>query len=376
MSGRRQPQPPPPSPTSGWVILLSVVAIVVSLGAAAFTVLRGGGFATSDSCRTLAWDALPNDSGLPDGWTVTAGNFYADGAGNSLVGPETADGSAPETLYLQVTCYGADSHLAMTRSHQSARAAGSTDAKDVAALGDESFATEDPSNGSTSIYVRRGGLVAVLVVPTALDLDDLDQAARAVDAAMASAGSTAARSTSRPPAASPTGAVDLPTAEASASDEPIATAVHGALELEALLPKAVGGVALTRQSTTGTTALGSDPAIQAALTTFLGKLGKTPADLQSAEAYDETGVSDVGIFAYRVAGIAGPVLGQAIVDSDSVAAGSGVTSTKQTIGGKAVTHIQYTEISEDDYVYVHGDAVFDVTTSDPATAIQALTALP
>jgi hypothetical protein len=152
--------------------------------------------------------------------------------------------------------------------------------------------------------------------------------------------------------------------------------MHGALELEALLPKAVGGVALTRQSTTGMTAIGSDPAIQEALTTFLAKLGKTPADLQSAEAYDEGGVSDVGIFAYRVAGITGPVLGQAIVDSDSVAAGSGVTSTKETIGGKAVTHIRYSEIVGDDYVYVKGDVVFDVTTSDPATAIQALTALP
>jgi hypothetical protein len=376
MSGRRQPQPPPPSPTSGWVILLSIVAIVASLGAVAFTVLRSGGAASSDSCRTLAWDALPNSSGLPDGWTVSAGNFYADGAGNTMAGPETADGSAPDTLYLQVTCYGADSHLAMTHSHQSALAAGGTDARSVPALGDESFATEDPTNGSTSIYVRRGGLVAVLIVPTSLDPGDLEQVARAVDNAMATAGSTAARPTNRPPPASPSGGVDLPTAEASASDEPLPTAMHGAIDLEAMLPKAVGGVALTRQSTTGTTALGSDPAIQAALTTFLGKLGKTPADLQSAEAYDETGVSDVAIFVYRVTGIAGQVLGQAIVDSDSVAAGSGVTSTKETVAGKAVTHIRYGDGTADDYVYVKGDVVFDVSTSDPATAIQALSALP
>jgi hypothetical protein len=293
-----------------------------------------------------------------------------------MAGPETADGSPPDTLYLQVTCYGADSHLAMTRSHQSALAAGGTDSKGVPALGEESFATEDPTNGSTSIYVRRGGLVAVLVVPTTLDPGDLEVVARAVDNGMASAGSTAARPTNRPPPASPTGGVDLPTADASASDEPVPTVMHGAVELEALLPKAVGGVALTRQSTIGTTALGSDPAIQAALTTFLGKIGKTPADLQSAEAYDETGNSDVGIFAYRVAGITGPVLGQAIVDSDSVAAGSGVTSTKETVAGKAVTHIRYGDGTGDDYVYVKDDVVFDVATTDPATAIQALSALP
>lgn len=374
MSGRRQPPPAPPM--ASWVILLSIVAIVLSLGAVAFTVLRGGGSAASDPCRTLAWDSLPNSSGLPDGWTVTAGNFYADGAGNSLVGPETADGSAPETVYLQVTCYGSDSHLAMTRSHDSALASGSTESKGVPALGDESFATDDPTNGSTSVYVRRGGLVAVVVVPTTLDPGDLDQVVRAVDNGMASAGSTATRPTNRPPAASPSGGIDLPTADASESDEPAATPMHGALELEAMLPKAVGGVALTRQSTSGTTALGSDPAIQEALTTFLAKLGKTPADLQSAEAYDDTGVSDVGIFVYRVAGITGTVLGQAIVDSDSVAAGSGVTSTKETVAGKAVTHIRYGDGTGDDYVYVKGDVVFDVATSDPATAIQALTALP
>ena len=361
---------------ASWVILLSVVAIVVSLGSVAFTLLRGGGAATADSCRTLAWDALPNSAGLPEGWTVSAGNFYADGAGNSMVGPDSGDGSAPETLYLQVTCYGADSHLAMTRSHQSAKDSGSTDATGVPALGDESFATEDLTNGSTSVYVRRGGLVAVLVVPTSLDPGDLEQVARAVDSSMASAGSTAARPTNRPPAASPSGGIDLPTADASASDVPLATPMHEALDLEAMLPKAVGGVALTRQSTSGTTALGSDPAIQDALTTFLGKLGKSPADLQSAEGYDDTGVSDVGIFVYRVAGITGLVLGQAIVDSDSVAAASGVTSTRETVGGKPVTHIRYGNDLADDYVYVKGDVVFDVTTSDPATAIQALTALP
>jgi hypothetical protein len=264
----------------------------------------------------------------------------------------------------------------MTRSHQSAKDSGSTDATGVPALGDESFATEDLTNGSTSVYVRRGGLVAVLVVPTSLDPGDLEQVARAVDSSMASAGSTAARPTNRPPAASPPGGVDLPTADASASDGPIATPMHGALDLEAMLPKAVGGVALTRQSTTGTTALGSDPAIQDALTTFLGRLGKTPADLQSAEGYDDTGVSDVGIFVYRVAGITGQVLGQAIVDSDSVAAASGVTSTRETVGGKPVTHIRYGDGTADDYVYVKGDVVFDVTTSDPATAIQTLNALP
>lgn len=381
MTGKRRLEPVPSSATSGWVVLLSVVALVVSIGAVAFTVIRSGASATDTSCRTLAWDALPDGNGLPDGWTVTAGNFYADGAGNSLVGPESSDGSAPDTLYLQVTCYGDDSHLAMTRSHQSALATGATDADPpLISLGDESFETLDPSNGSTSVYVRKGGLVAVLVAPTTLDQGDLETVARAVETALVSAGTTASRPTAtRRPGTSPSGGIGEPSAEASdqpsASDEPVPSDSHVAPELEALLPKAVAGVTMARESTTGTAGLSGGDASSQALVASLTELGKTPADLRIAVAYDLSRATDLQISAFQVPGVKGSTFGDAVVASLK-AATTGITTTKTTISGKAVTHVTYNDGGPDDYVYSKSDVVFDVATTDAASAIQALAALP
>lgn len=377
MTRTLQPQPSV-APPWRWVVVLCIVAIVASVAAIAISVLRGGG-SSSATCRTLAWDALPDGTGLPEGWTVTAGSFYADGAGTSLTGPAPADGSSPPTLYLQVTCYGSDSQLAMSRSHQSALAAGGTDVP-LVSLGEESFSTEDPSSSSTSVYVRRGGLVAVLVGPTDLDPGDFEQAARAVDAALARAGSTAVRPspTVHVPLPSPSGGIASPSAEVSVtpSDEPSATPAHVFPTLEALLPKTVGGVTLSRQSTLGTTSLSSgDPSSQA-LIASLTTLGKTPGDMQIAAAYDDTSATDLQLFAFKVAGVKGSTLGQAIVDSYLAAGASGMTTAKVTISGKAVTHVMYSDGGADDYVYVRGDVVFDVATGDPASAIQAFAALP
>ncbi len=387
MSGRRHVEPAPSTAVQGWVVLLSVIALVVAIGAAALSLIRTGAPASGSACRTLAWDALPDESGLPDGWTVTAGNFYADGAGNSIVGPEAADGSAPDTLYLQVTCYGDDGHLAMTSSHRSALATGATDADPpLIALGDESFETQDPSNGSTSVYVRKGGLVAVLVAPSTLDPGDLETVARAVETGLERAGTTASGSTAtRRPVASPTGGIGEPSAgtsdEPSASDEPNPSDLpsgspsHLVPELEALLPKAIAGVIYSRQSTLGTSGLGSDPS-SAALTASLAKLNKSPGDLQIAAAFDDSGGSDLQLFAFRVSGVKGATLGQAIVDSYVASGATGMTTAKKTISGKAVTQVMYNDGGADDYVYVDGDVVFDVATSDAASAIQALAALP
>jgi len=365
-------RPAPTRPELRWIVALCVVAIVLSVGAIGFSLLRGGGQA-DQACRDEAWNALPDGTGLPDGWTVAAGNFYVDGAGTSFVGPTPSDGSAPTTLYLQVTCYGDAAHQALTRSHDSAIAAGGSDVAMIN-LGDESVATEDPSNGSTTVYVRQGGLLAILVAPSALDEAVLEQAARAVDAGLSSAASTAARPspTIRPHPSTPIGAGS---AEPSASDEPSATPAHVVPDLEKLLPATAGGVALTKQSILGTTGLGGDPSSEALLAAIDG-FGKKPADFQIAAGYDETGVTDLQLFAFRLAGVKGSVLGQAIVDSYQVGVASGVTATRVTISGKAVTHISYDDASSDDYVYVHGDIVYDVGTTDPDLAAGALASLP
>jgi hypothetical protein len=374
-SGRGKPQPAPASSTAGWVVLLSVVAIVASVVAVGFILVRGLG-SGSDACRTAAWDALPDGTGLPDGWTVAGGSFYADGAGTTLHGPAAADGSSgASTLYLQVTCYGADSHSAMTHARQSAVATGSTNVPFLA-LGDESFSMADPTNGSTTVFIRRGGLVATLVTPTTLDPNDLELAAQAVEKGLTVATSTAVRPspTIRTPLPIPSGGVGSPSA--AVSDEPLPTPVHAVPDLEAMMPKAVGSVTLTIQSSLGTAGLGTDQAVQDALVAFLAKLGKTPSDLQAAEAYDDSGLTDLGLYAYRVSGVKGPVLAQAVVDSYVKAGPSGVTTAVVTIGGKQVTHVIYGAGGIDDYVFVRGDVVFDVATADPALASQALAAIP
>jgi hypothetical protein len=371
----RHVQASAPAPSfSGWLVLLSVVAIGLSVAAIGFTLFRGS--ASPDAgCRTLAWDALPDGSGLPDGWSVAAGNFYVDGAGTSLIGPTPSDGSAPTTLYLQVTCYGADSHQALTRSHGSALATGGTDVP-LVNLGDESFATEDPTNASTTVYVRLGGLLAILVAPSAIDPGELEQAARAVDTALSLAGSTAARPSPTIRTPRPSGSTGAGSPSPSVPAGPSATPTHLVPDLEKLLPATVGNLALTRQSILGTTGLvGSDPSSQALVAT-LDTLGKTPADFQIAAGYDESGVTDLQVFAFRLGGVKGPVLGQAIVDSYQAAGASAVTAAKVTISGKSVTHISYGTTEADDYVYVHGDVVYDVGTTDPDLAAQSLAALP
>lgn len=378
MSGRRAQRsgPPPPPPSApGWLVVLTAAAIVLSIAAIGLTIVRGSGGTADQGCRTLAWDALPDGSGLPDGWTVAAGNFYADGAGTSLIGPTPSDGSAPTTLYLQVTCYGADSHLALTRSHGSAVAAGGTDVP-LVNLGDESFATEDATSASTTVYVRLGGLLAVLVTPSALDPAELEQAARAVETALKQAGSTTARPspTIRSPRPSASSVTASPSP--SASEGPSPTPAHLVPDLEKAVPDTIGSVALTKQSFLGTTGLaGTDPSSQA-LVAKLATLGKKPADFQIAAGYDQSGTSDLQVFAFRVSGIKGPVLGQAIVDSYQAAGVAAVTVTKVTISGKAVTHFAYGTADADDWVYVHDDIVYDVGSVDADIAAQALAALP
>lgn len=378
MSGRRAQrtdQPPAPSPSApAWLVVLAAAALVLSVVAIGLTVLRGSS-GTAESCRTLAWDALPDGTGLPDGWTVAAGNFYADGAGTSLIGPTPSDESAPTTLYLQVTCYGADSHLALTRSHGSAVAAGGTDVP-LVNLGDESFATEDATSASTTVYVRLGGLLAVLVTPSALDPAELEQAARAVDAALKQAGSTNPRPSPTIRSPHPSASAVAASPSPSVSEGPSPTPAHLVLDLEKAVPDAIGSVALAKQSFLGTTGLaGTDPSSQA-LVAKLGALGKKPADFQIAAGYDQLGTSDLQVFAFRVAGIKGTVLGQAIVDSYQAAGVAAVTVTKVTISGKAVTHFAYGTADADDWVYVHGDVVYDVGSVDADLAAQALTALP
>jgi hypothetical protein len=362
-----------PAASGGFTTLavLCIVAIAISTIAIVLTLVRSSSTA-SDPCKTAAWDALPAQSELPDGWSMTASNYFISGVGSSLVGPTPSDGSSSgPTVFLTVTCYGDESHEVMTRSHDSAIAAGDRDVP-FTDLGDESFATTDAATSGTAVYIRQGPLVATMATQGSVDQGDLQQAAAAVADGLSGAGSAASGPGSTPGATSvavaPTSSGD---SGADASDVPS----HVSPALEATLPSSVAGTALISQSTTGTSALGDDESSQA-LVASLAKAGKKPSDLVIAEAYDPNGALDVEVIAFKVDGVKGPALEQAVLDSWLAGGSSGVTTKKETISGKEVTHVDYGDGGSFDYLYEKNDVVYDVSTSDPTVAAEALKTLP
>jgi hypothetical protein len=151
--------------------------------------------------------------------------------------------------------------------------------------------------------------------------------------------------------------------------------VHAAPALEALLPHVLNGTTLSSQSATGATALGTDPSSQA-LTKTLASLGKKPADLLIAEAYDPSGNIALWVIGFQAGGVAGTTLRQAILDSWLAAAPSNVKTTTVTISGKQVIKVDYGDGGVLDYLYEHGESVFDVATADASLAATALGQLP
>jgi hypothetical protein len=375
---RRRGQPPASAGGGQGFILVGIASLVaVALASAALFVVLTRPSATNDtSCRAIAWRALPTTDTLPDGWTVTGSGFYTDGYGASLVGPAPASGQAAQPgINVRVSCFGADGHLAVTRSHDSDLALGGTDVP-FADIGDEAVATQDEAGTTTSVYIRRGQLVASLAASQGVDPADLEQAAQAIDDAMVAAESTAAAGSS--PTGEPIGsdALGPEPSDEIPTDEPGASIAesHDSPELEALLPTRIAGTALATQSTTGTAAFGDDPSSQALLQS-LSAYGKTGDDLEIAEAYDASAAVDIDVIAFRVKGVTAAQLRQAVVQSWLAADASGVTTSQATVGGKKVMVIDYGDGGSKDYLYEQTEAVIVVTTSDPAIATEALGAL-
>jgi hypothetical protein len=360
------------------VAILAIVALVVSGATLALTLFRPNATGTADTCRSLSWAALPTTSSLPTGWAMAGSGFYSDGYSTSVVGPAASGATSVPSIYVRLNCVGADDHLALTRSHDAAAAAGSTDIA-FEQLGAESFAQQDPTGGTT-VYFRRDGIVTYLVASATVTPADLAQTASAFDQAIAVAndskgsdviGAISSPGSTLPVASAGSGAV----ASAAPSVGPTPTPAHAVPALEAILPKSVNGTALTTQSLTGTDALQTDAASTALAASIKG-FGKTPADFEVAEAYDTSGNVPVTILAFRVPGVDGKPLSQAIIASWLAAAGSGVTTAPATVSGKPVVKVDYGDGGPLDYVYVHGADVFDVSTADTTLAATVLGQLP
>ena len=73
------------------------------------------GAAASD-CQARAWDSIPEERALPDGWAVTATNFFVGNSTVTLEGPAADTETGEGVMYATVTCYGNDGSEALARS--------------------------------------------------------------------------------------------------------------------------------------------------------------------------------------------------------------------------------------------------------------------
>lgn len=171
------------------------------------------------------------------------------------------------------------------------------------------------------------------------------------------------------------GGVAEPTAAATDnSTDPSIVLSHTFPQLEASLPTRLSGTALTVESWSGDAIFGTDPWSQS-FTAYLATVGKTPADVQVAQAYDAAGSIDSGAAAYQVDGISAPALRDAMIAAWKVQYPDLVISDI-TLGGKSVTKGLFGADVPDSYWYISGDVVFDVETSGEALATTVLAALP
>ena len=158
------------------------------------------------------------------------------------------------------------------------------------------------------------------------------------------------------------------------SSVPPAVDTHDAPELEAYLPAVLTGTPLVSQSWSGDGIL-TDDAWSTSMKAFLTTAGKTSTDLRVGQAYDPNQALDVSIGVYRVAGVQATPLRDALVT-----AWKGdypdMTVTQVTLGGKAVTKGGFGQDTASSYLYMRGDLVFDIETTDEKIATAALAALP
>ena len=142
-----------------------------------------------------------------------------------------------------------------------------------------------------------------------------------------------------------------------------------------MLPAEIGGTPFIVQSFTGADAFGNDAGSRA-VTAGLRALGKSPADLELAEAYDQNESLDLYLFAFRLPGADPEALHSLVLDSWLVADAEGVTSEQVELGGKTVTHVDYGDEFQDAYVYSLGDTAVIIQSGSPDLAAAAAEALP
>jgi hypothetical protein len=346
---------------------LAVGAAVLAIAALAVAVLGRG--TDLDSCRRAAWAAMPAAADLPTGWIVNSTDLNANGMTVSIGGPAPADANTTQpVVYASVTCYGNVASTAMSQYSDTAKAAGATVTD--RGQGGDAYDVDNASTGSVTTLFRVGGLIGQIADAGSAAPAELAQITTAVASAMGD--KTAAGTGSGGANPSDAGASNLPNPGPSGSDSANASAA-AAPELEAHMPTSVGGTTLTVQSSSAADAL-TDPTSRA-LTAALRNRGANPANLQVAQAFDETSTIDLSVIGFRLASGDGAKLKAAIIQTWLSAGAPGVKQTEVTLGGKKLTKIDYGDAGTVEYVYGGSDYVIVIDTADPNIATEAAAAL-
>jgi len=179
--------------------------------------------------------------------------------------------------------------------------------------------------------------------------------------------------------AAPAAEADVPTEsfDPNASDDsdvPPVADTHDAPELESLLPATLSGTTLQAQSWDGDGLLTDDP-WSLAMTAFLTSVCKVPADLHVAQSYDPDQALDASIGVYHADGVEASALRDALIGAWKGDYPEMVIS-QVTVGGKDVTKGDFGEDTITSYLYLDGDNVYDIESSDEAIATTALGAIP
>jgi len=195
----------------------------------------------------------------------------------------------------------------------------------------------------------------------------------AATAGWTTVGVLALRPTGAAGAAGPADSAD-PNAAADAS-QPSDVPSHDVPDLEAYLPTTVNGATLDVQSVTGDDGLMQGDEWSAAMQTFLTAQSKQTSDLDYAFAADPTGNVDINIGVYRVNGVEGHPLHDALVQGWKGLSPT-VKVSEITLGDKKVTKCDDGTDSPFSYLYVRDNLVYEIYTGDQSIATAALAALP
>lgn len=179
------------------------------------------------------------------------------------------------------------------------------------------------------------------------------------------------------PGASPEALAPVDSFDPNASDDsevPPVADTHDAVAMESLLPTTVSGTALQAQSWNGDGLLADDP-WSTAMSAFLTASCKVPADLHLAQGYDPNEAVDISVGVYTVDGVAPTALRGALIEAfkgDS----PDMKVSQVTVGGKEITKGDFGPDLPTSYLWVHGDNVYDIESSDETIATAALAELP